>query len=172
MTCLIENCDSVVIARGLCRPHYRHLQHFNSLDNFPTKRREWGQGTISKWGYKIIAINKKQVLEHRYLIEEKIGRKLKRHESVHHINGDKLDNRISNLELITQSEHINIHRKSLINGRNHDGLMILDWSRIIPPKYSGNKNKKCFINKCKKPAMTIGLCGRHKQSYYHWKQKH
>lgn len=43
--------------------------------------------------------------EHRYLIERKIGRILKTDESVHHINGNKLDNNIDNLELMSRSEH-------------------------------------------------------------------
>ncbi|NBV72428.1 MAG: hypothetical protein EBR60_10400 [Burkholderiaceae bacterium] len=48
--------------------------------------------------YKTIRINGKQVREHRYLMEQHLGRKLDRNEQVHHINGDWRDNR-------TNSEH-------------------------------------------------------------------
>lgn len=54
-------------------------------------------------------VNKK-VLEYRLIAERKIGRILRRDEIVHHINGDPADNDPENLQVMSQSEHILLHK--------------------------------------------------------------
>ena len=62
-----------------------------------------------KNGYITISIGNKKYYEHRLVMEEHLGRKLKSTEQVHHINGIKTDNRIENLRLIDCGVHASHH---------------------------------------------------------------
>lgn len=52
--------------------------------------------SIGGWGH---------ILEHRLIAARSIDRPLESWEHVHHLNGDKLDNRPENLQIVTQAEH-------------------------------------------------------------------
>lgn len=60
----------------------------------------WKGGTTNKAGYVVITDpERRRVLEHRYVMEQVLGRKLTTNEFVHHKNGVRNDNRPENLEL-------------------------------------------------------------------------
>ena len=106
--CLVGGCDSDVlhtrtangkmVNRKMCRKHYGEQVSINYANKHGYIRTE-GSRRVSPSGYAFIFTNGRWVSEHRYIMEQRIGRPLHRGESVHHINGNRSDNRDENLEL-------------------------------------------------------------------------
>ena len=96
-----------------------------SICKIGAKNPMWKGGRMTKNGYILIknlehpnADARGYIREHRFVMEQSIGRILKRHEHVHHKDGDKLNNKIFNLELVDPAEHMRKHRKQDIkNGK-------------------------------------------------------
>lgn len=75
---------------------------------------------IYKPGHLNAIKDKRYVAKHRLVAEEKIGRELNENEVAHHINGDTLDNRPENIEVLTVSKHNKLtanNRERDINGK-------------------------------------------------------
>jgi hypothetical protein len=67
---------------------------------------------LQKTGYLAYRGKGKLIFIHREIVEKDIGRGLLPTEHVHHKNGNKLDNSIENLEIVSASEHRKIHLTS------------------------------------------------------------
>ena len=63
--------------------------------------------------YKYRTINGKKVPEHRAVVEELLGITLQNDQVVHHINGDKTDNRPENLQILDWKEHSRLHASTM-----------------------------------------------------------
>ena len=108
--CTITGCGRRHTARGYCSRHYQRWALNLPLDVPKYENRKNKRGWIMG-GYRWISTpDRGEILEHRYVMEKHIGRILDTDELVHHKNGDKIDNRLCNLEIMGRAEHTAHHR--------------------------------------------------------------
>jgi hypothetical protein len=98
--CAVEGCGRRVQARGYCSMHYQRVLLTGEVGPVGLRKAMAGSGSLDpKKGYRYLTINGRRIAEHRYVMEQRLGRPLYPFETPHHKNGRRADNRPDNLEL-------------------------------------------------------------------------
>ena len=107
-TCTVEGCGRGAHSAQYCRTHYRRLSLYGDPLAGGPVRVVSGGGSLSH-GYWMVPVRPEQrhlvpdgrtkELEHRLVMAEVLGRPLTADETVHHRDGDRLNNDAANLEL-------------------------------------------------------------------------
>ena len=105
---------------------------------------------------RLVRRNGKKVREHRWMMEQHLGRKLLPTEHVHHLNGDPLDNRIENLRVMDQNAHIRLHNQIHPDKKRCSSC---DTEFVVNPRH--RKRNKCCSPEC---AMQLRIKGRKRQA--------
>ena len=135
--CDIEGCERKHNARGYCQAHYARWKNGQDM-TIPIARHinlEWSDWIVNDRGYvkRSMWVGKGRnthQYQHRVVMEEHLGRPLLAHENVHHINGQRADNRIENLELWSTSQPS--------GQRVEDKIM---WAKAFLAQYEGAETR-------------------------------
>src|SRR5882762_6746931 len=128
--CVVDGCIRppkyrIKTDHPLCPMHYARWRRVGDWRDSAVKQYR-GKSHIDDNGYRRIWRDGRQIGEHRWVMEQALGRKLYRDETVHHRNGVRIDNRIENLELWS---------------KNHPaGQRVVDkieWAKEILARYEG-----------------------------------
>lgn len=112
-SCSYPECTQPMrdIGRALCAGHRQQVVSGKELRPLRPRRRPKGYRWIDDAGYAYLSMPghansnvNGYIFEHRFVMSEHLGRPLVPGENVHHTNGNRVDNRLENLELWSTSQ--------------------------------------------------------------------
>jgi HNH endonuclease/NUMOD1 domain len=157
---------------------YRELYSVTNFGRCFSKKRNKELSTRLNSGYKRVGfwINnytvKKNVKVHR-IVYITFGGEIEKGKVIDHIDGDKLNNRIDNLQCVTQSENMNnAYKNKNTNIHREREVQIFDKSGNFIQEFKSIKNAAAFLNIKDRSCIYKCLNGKSKFRYgYSWKYK-
>lgn len=114
--CEVQGCEQTYQKMGMCGMHYQRMQNYGNPGPAERFRSKPGEG-LSADGYIIVTRNGRIMREHRWVMEQMIGRRLTREEEVHHKDRDRTNNSPHNLQLFScHRDHMKLHHAEGIGG--------------------------------------------------------
>jgi hypothetical protein len=117
--CKVEGCKRPYCAKGYCAAHYERFRRLGTVgikpirgeprERYPDRRSGYvwiyvPPGTPNAHKPNLGSGKRWSIEEHRWVMQQMLGRPLFKGESVHHRNGLRYDNRPENLELWVKSQ--------------------------------------------------------------------
>ena len=121
-------------------------------------------GSITPYGYRRIQCkDRKQRFEHVIIWESHYGPVPEGFE-LHHRNGDKLDNRIENLKLVSRLEHKRIHSGCIKVGKTWlKRCRCCRWYRSIETDFHEYKGRNGVMGACKRCLSDLAVIAKRKR---------
>lgn len=111
--CAVQDCGRGAVSSGLCRAHSERRRKYGDPLHGGPLRTVTGDGSLSHgYWWRAVRPDEQHLVppgrtvdfEHRLVMARALGRPLTGEETVHHRDGDRLNNRIENLELWSSAQ--------------------------------------------------------------------
>jgi hypothetical protein len=116
-----ENCGTKSLRFGKKVRYCTQTCANQTIKKFGKDHMRWNNGEAHcSSGYIMVLTSRKPrkyVFQHRLVMQEYLGRELSLSEVVHHINHNRSDNRLENLQVLSRAEHIKIHKPNSFHQR-------------------------------------------------------